>query len=644
MADLPYKSRSVACRAVTPNTLSAVNTRQVVQRPTPRGVPGVIAAWGLCAALAGTGCLKPYVPPPPTPADSAEAREDLTKVLTTYWRETIPRRPRFAAAVGQRVDAILSPTLSASDDERTRFVSRRLTRELERVDADALSPRDYASLQTLRWELDLQAEGASMGLPDFSMLSPSESSLREGIEVLLDHPFTTAGDLDRYLFLVDGLTLWMSDAIGVLHTWTEQRLLPNREAVDDFARWLTALRGLVATDALQVPSSRLVSIDSGLVEAFRVQEREGLHTRLVPALDSLVAYLGTQRDSTLERPGLWQYPGGKEYYRYLLRRRLGLEVEPEEAHQAALSQLRRIDSVLRVVQPRLFGPGRLRLDSLRALAAVAPRPTSDIVARVAERLRTNADTLRTRVRGMPDSLPTVRAATPIEALLYPDGVVRPPEFLYSATELAVTPWWGTTTAQLDGPGRVYAWGWPGRALASAVAYSGGVLNPIVLLHASRSTEAGWAAYAASLAGELGLYADPLATWGQLMHEGLDAAWLVVDTGVHYFGWSRAQAMATLRPFSAATSAELDSMFVARVIQSPGSAGAAAIGARELAAMRTWMQRVIGKEFDAAQWHQELMTMGPVPLPVLAAHLEWWGWDLRRQMDERDALQRRANRK
>ena len=630
---------------MTPTTNAVVTTRLTPRSPRRAGVAGVLVTWVGVAAIvvSGTGCLQPYVAPPPTPADSAEAREDFTKVLTSYWREMIPRRPRFAAAVGQRVDAILSPTLATSDDERTRFVSRRLTQALDRVDAEALSPREYASLQTLRWELDLQAEGASIGLPDFSMISSSESSLREGIEILLDHPFTTAGDLDRYLFLIDGVALWMSDATGVLQSWREQGITANREAVDDFIRWLKALRALVTNDALQVTPSRLVSIDTGLVVAFRVQETEGIRERLVPSLDSLVTFLDGYRPHATERPGLWQYPGGKEAYRYLLRRRLGLEVEPEEAHQAALSQLRRIDSLLRAVQPRLSRTGPLRLDSLRALGAVAPRQPAAVATSVAAQLKAAADTLRTRVLGMPDSLPTVRVATPLEALLYPEGIVRPPEFLYSATELVVTPWWGTTTAQLEGPGRAFAWGWPGRSLAAAVSYSGGILNPVVLLHASRTTTAGWAEYASSIAGELGFYRDPLATWGQLMHEGLNAAWLVVDTGIHYFGWSRAQAISTLRPFSTATTAELDSMFVARVVQSPGSAGAAAMGAREFAAMRTWMQRLLGKEFNEAMWHQELLTVGPVPLPVLAAHLEWWGWDTQQRAVQRAALEEQARK-
>lgn len=613
-----------------------------------RGVPSRLArfgaAWALAAVAVGTACLRPMLPPPPTPADSADAREDLSRVMTTYWREMIPRRPRYASAVGQPVQALLSPMFSASEDERTRLVARRFGRALERVDAAALSPRDYASLQTLRWELDLAAEEASLGEADFSMISSRESTLREGIEILLEHPFATASDLDRYLFLLDGLALWFGEAAGMLQTLREQQLVAHRDAVDDFVRWLAGLRAATTNNELQVAPHRLSAVDTGLVVAFRIQETESLRERVVPAMDSLIAFLATYRDAATERPGLWQYPGGKEQYRHLLRRRLGLEVEPEEAHQAALSQLRRVDSVLRLLQPRLAPGGPLRLDSLRALPAVAPRPVDVVAAALRAWLPGVTDTLRARLRSLPESAFVVREATPLQALLHPEGLIRPPEYRDGATELIVTPWWGTTTAQLEGPGRFFSWGWPGRALAADVAYSEGVLDPVVVLHASRSTEAGWGEYAASLAGELGYFRDPLASWGQLMHEGLNAAWLVVDTGIHYFGWSRAQAISVLRPFSTATNAELDSMFVARVIQSPGSSGAAAMGARELAAMRTWMQRLLGKDFDLAAWHHELLTLGPVPLPVLAAHLEWWGWDLRQRIEQREALARKAQKK
>ena len=177
---------------------------------------------------------------------------------------------------------------------------------------------------------------------------------------------------------------------------------------------------------------------------------------------------------------------------------------------------------------------------------------------------------------------------------------------------------------------MFRWTWPGAALAATASYAGDSLSPFVLLHPSAATQMGWAEYGASLAGELGMYAHPLDAYGQLLHEGWNAALLTADTGLHYYGWSRQQALAVLRPYSVLSDVALDSTFVEQVVQAPGHAGVATIGAREYAAMRAWMQRVLGASFDESAWHAAVTSLGPVPLPVLAAYLEWWGWSERRR--------------
>jgi uncharacterized protein (DUF885 family) len=53
-----------------------------------------------------------------------------------------------------------------------------------------------------------------------------------------------------------------------------------------------------------------------------------------------------------------------------------------------------------------------------------------------------------------------------------------------------------------------------------------------------------------------------------------------------------------------------------------------LGAREFAAMRAWMQGALGSDYSGPAFHAELLSLGPGPLPVLAAHLEWWEWSQR----------------
>jgi uncharacterized protein (DUF885 family) len=165
-----------------------------------------------------------------------------------------------------------------------------------------------------------------------------------------------------------------------------------------------------------------------------------------------------------------------------------------------------------------------------------------------------------------------------------------------------------------------------------------------LLHTPGFTH-GWEQYAASLAGEMGMYDEPLDAYGRLLDEGASVALLVVDTGIHYLGWSMAQARSALANYMLATEAELDTVLVERVVNRPGSAGAGALGMREVAGMRAWVQREQGKDFSARAWHAEMLSLGSLPLPIVGSHLEWWLYDTaRRRAEARAAAENLAREK
>jgi hypothetical protein len=95
----------------------------------------------------------------------------------------------------------------------------------------------------------------------------------------------------------------------------------------------------------------------------------------------------------------------------------------------------------------------------------------------------------------------------------------------------------------------------------------------------------------------------------------------------------AQGRAVLGRYVLAPDATIDSMLVERVINTPGLAGAGALGAREVAAMRAWMQRELGTRYEASAWHGEMLSLGSLPLPIVGSHLEWWLYEVNRRAAE-----------
>jgi uncharacterized protein (DUF885 family) len=129
---------------------------------------------------------------------------------------------------------------------------------------------------------------------------------------------------------------------------------------------------------------------------------------------------------------------------------------------------------------------------------------------------------------------------------------------------------------------------------------------------------GWGLYAESLGPELGtVYRDPATKFGQLASEMFRAVRLVVDTGIHAFGWSREQAreyFATHVPSQSI--AEVD-----RYIARPAQALGYKLGELRIKDLRRRAQQRLGDKFDIRDFHDAVLKNGRIPLDMLDAEIE-----------------------
>ena len=133
---------------------------------------------------------------------------------------------------------------------------------------------------------------------------------------------------------------------------------------------------------------------------------------------------------------------------------------------------------------------------------------------------------------------------------------------------------------------------------------------------------GWGLYAEGLADELGLYSGALERLGRLNFDAWRALRLIVDTGMHAFGWSRSRAIAYMEENAILAHGNVVNE-VDRYIAWPGQALAYKVGEREIRRLRADAEARLGQRFDLRAFHDALLGSGAVSLPVLREQIDTW---------------------
>lgn len=161
--------------------------------------------------------------------------------------------------------------------------------------------------------------------------------------------------------------------------------------------------------------------------------------------------------------------------------------------------------------------------------------------------------------------------------------------------------------------------WPGHHLQVAVASAGAAKHPVTKLIWFSGPGEGWARYSEALAEEMGLYST---TSGPILRRAWPARGMVVDPGLHLFGWTREQAVAFMLEAGRFSPEQADAM-VDRIAILPGQLTAYDSGGLEIRALRRESEAALGDDFDIREFHDRVLEHGTIPLGDLRWHIESW---------------------
>ena len=333
-----------------------------------------------------------------------------------------------------------------------------------------------------------------------------------------------------------------------------------------------------------------------------------------------------------DQVGIDRVPGGERAYASAVARHTTTALTPEQVHAIGLAELEALEARWAEVGGRALGLDRLPdiAQRMRADPALLFRTSAEVVE-TARAALDRAEAARHGVLPEADIPPcAIEEIGPLEAEHAPLGYYRPP-----ATDGSRA---GAYCLLTTAPGDRYRFEYealtfhesvPGHHLQLAMAQT----LDVPRYRRSLDVEAcafneGWGLYAEALSDELGLYSDDVARLGMLSFHALRACRLVVDTGLHAFGWSRGKAVAFLLEHTVTTRANAVSE-VDRYIAWPGQVLAYLIGQREILRLREESRAALGGRFTLLGFHGAVLGSGAVPLDVLADVVTGW----RRQVGE-----------
>jgi len=163
---------------------------------------------------------------------------------------------------------------------------------------------------------------------------------------------------------------------------------------------------------------------------------------------------------------------------------------------------------------------------------------------------------------------------------------------------------------------------PGHHLQIALQQELGDMPPFRRFLGFTAFVEGWGLYSERLGYDLGLYEDPYSRFGQLTYDMWRAVRLVVDTGMHYKGWTRQQAIDFFKDNAAKAEHDIINE-IDRYLLMPGQALAYKIGQLKILALRDRAERQLGDDFDIRAFHDHLLGAGALPLDLLEQRMDTW---------------------
>ncbi|MBT4846261.1 MAG: DUF885 domain-containing protein [Planctomycetaceae bacterium] len=553
-------------------------------------------------------------------------RGDLAfeKLVDLHWKQTLTASPFLAASLGDKDSANQLPDVSILQQVKRAQDSNKLLSKLNEIQPSKLSPTNqtnWAILRRLLIDGALEFKYRTYLIP----ISNRSGFHMQFAEMHKSVPFQNAQDYRNYIDRLDKFGTYTDQHIELLTEGISTgNVLPSvvlrgyedtitahivRDPTNSllYAPFRSFPEGLSAAEEDQLRAQAMGSITNTVVPAYK-RFSEFMQKTYIPAARGTI--------------GASALPNGREFYRFRVRHFTTLEISPDEVHQLGLTEVARIKSeMLKIIgQVEFDGDFAEFLLFLRTDARFYPTDANEYLKETAYILKRMDGELPKLFLNLPRNPYGLKVIPAYIAPKTTTAYYQPPpasgklagQYFLNTYNLKSRPLYELEALSLHEAV-------PGHHLQIALQQELVELPSFRKYSGFTAFVEGWALYAERLGLEVGFYKDPYNNFGRLSYEMWRACRLVVDTGIHYQGWTRERAIDYMIQNTSLSQhnivAEVD-----RYIAWPGQALAYKMGELKIRELREKAAIQLGARFDIREFHDAVLRYGAVPLPILETNI------------------------
>lgn len=563
--------------------------------------------------------------------NETEQLSDFETVLKNYHEESLKMYPINATSAGDnRYNDQLPNVLTDEFRQQEKTLYTNYKSRIMGFNDENLSESEQLSKKILIWECDINLERLEfredfMPINQMWTLQLTIGQFAAGSSA---QPFETVEDYKNWIKRLDGYLNWMALA--------EERMIDGMKAGEVLPKSLIikVLPQLEAMTNPNIDEHLFYTPIKNLPESFSDQEKEEvivlyknyINDKVIPAYVKLHQFMSTDYlEAGRSTSGIAALPKGEAYYNHQIKLYTTTNMTADEIHDLGLKEVERILSEMEKVKTEVGFEGSLMsfFDAVRNKNELMPFSTPQ---EVIDNFNQIHETMKPQLEKLFDKTPKT------------EFMVKQTEAFRAASASAEY-----NQGSLDGtrPGVFYV------PIVDAKSYNI-VSDESLFLHEAipghhyqislqqenedlpdfrktlwySSYGEGWALYSESLGKELGLYTDPYQYFGMLSAEMHRAIRLVVDTGIHSKGWTREQAI----KYSLENEARSEESIISeieRYMANPGQALSYKVGQLKILELRAKAETELKEQFDIAEFHNQVLESGCVPLELLEQKIEKW---------------------